>query len=149
MTTDSRSSRIEVQVPGDLERAELLIRNLRRELEDIGLETIGIPSVDRKPGARGGGGDLPAVFLLKLVPQLVGKTATAITNWFRRSGERSVELTIGGDSIKLSRATPDQQDRLVALLEAKAGGLPALRGPGNADVVPPASSPPELPSGES
>lgn len=113
------STYVEIAVrDADEASTEELVRNLRRELHDIGMETASAPCLADLTGARGMG-ELPAAFLLKVVPELIGRTARAMGEWLKRSGRHTVELTIGGDSIKLSRATPDQQDRLIALLEAK------------------------------
>ncbi|HUZ56380.1 MAG TPA: hypothetical protein VMU94_28135 [Streptosporangiaceae bacterium] len=50
--------------------------------------------------------------VIKLGPEGLGVVLARIADWLSRN-DRIVEITIGADTLKLGRATQDQQDRLV------------------------------------
>ena len=118
METDT-TVRLDVYADGDELAAEVLGRQLRAALMEDDLEALPVRDPDAPVGARAGGAELPSAVLLKFGPQLVGRAARAIMGWFHRSRLLEVELTIAGNSIRLSHATPQQQERLIELLEAQ------------------------------
>lgn len=95
--------------PGEL--AELTGR-LRAELLDLDVQAVdavaegGIPE-----GAKG----LPAIggwLVLHLGREGLRTVLDKIADWASRN-DRPVEITLGGDVLKLGRATRDQQDKII------------------------------------
>jgi len=115
----SASTELKVQIREPLGGAKLsrLAIELQQALADEGVEAVQVRE-GAPPDTRASGAEIPGALMLKLVPSLLGKAAAAILGWFRRSGERSVELSIGGRTIKLTKASADQQQQLIDLLAA-------------------------------
>jgi hypothetical protein len=115
----SASTDLKVQIRERLGAAKLsrLAIELEQALADEGVETTRIRE-GAPVDARAWGAEIPGALVLKLVPSLLGKAAAAILGWFRRSGERSVELSIDGRTIKLTKASAEQQQQLIDLMAA-------------------------------
>jgi hypothetical protein len=103
--------RVELVPDADAGRTDELTAALRRELLELD-----VARVDREErlGPKGSKGlELGAlvVVLAKTAPALAGVVRT-LQAW-RSRGNRSVKLSIDGDTIELSGASSEQQDRLI------------------------------------
>lgn len=110
--------RVEITSAGDVEPARLeeLTASLRRELNDLDVESVE-PAPGRSPPA---GAKAAEVLALGALVVKVAKSAgsvlpvvRALQEWASRGG-RTVKLDIGGDTIELTGASREQQDRLIA-----------------------------------
>ena len=132
----SRQMTITIHDP-DVERLEELSSVLRQELLDLGVDDVERASAGEAPaGTRGV--DIAAIGVLIVAFQepLVAVTAIvgAIRGWMSSSrGSHAVELTVGGQTLKIDSASREQQDRLIDEFVA------ALHASGESN--PPASSP--------
>src|SRR5262249_33766005 len=101
----------------DSERLQELTDRLRAELLELDVEDVsGVPETEAPPGSRAV--DLAAVgaLLVSMTDsmQLLGRLVAAVRSWLARSSaERSVELTIGDKTLRVTNASSDQQDRLI------------------------------------
>ena|ERR1700722_16915196 len=95
--------------PGEL--AELTGR-LRAELLDLDVEAVNpVAGGDLPEGAKG----LPAIagwLMVHLSREGLGTALRTMADWASRN-DRTVEVTLSGDVLKLSRASRDQQDKII------------------------------------
>jgi hypothetical protein len=106
----------------DLERLEI---NLRRELyllDEVTIEPV--TSGEVPEGARALEAIAIGQLLVKFGPDALKLLSTTVRAWLQRSSARSVELTINGDSIKLGKASSDDQERLLALFISNHSSAP-------------------------
>jgi hypothetical protein len=93
------------------ELAELTGR-LRAELLDLDVQAVDpVAAGDIPAGAKG----LPAIggwLMVQLGREGLGTVLGKLADWASRN-DRAVEVTLGGDVLKLSRATRDQQGQIV------------------------------------
>ena len=110
--------RVEIASAGDVEPARLeeLARSVRRELNELEVESVE-PAVAGTPPARAQAGEVLALgALVVTVVKSAGSmlpVVRALQEWASRGG-RTVKLDIGGDTIELTGASREQQDRLIA-----------------------------------
>jgi hypothetical protein len=101
----------------DTERLQELTEGLRAELLELDVEDIsGVREGEGPPGSRAV--DMAAVGALlvsmKGSMQLLGHLVVAVRSWLARSSaERTIELTIGDKTLRMTNASSDQQDRLI------------------------------------
>ena len=85
---------------------------LRAELLDLDIGQVGLlPSEDVPSGAKG----VAAVagwLLVELGPDALRAVLAKVADWVTRNG-RMVEVSYGGDTLKLGRATREQQERII------------------------------------
>jgi hypothetical protein len=97
------------------EVGELALR-LRRRLLELDADIAPAPGAAAPEGAKAG--EIAAVgALLVGFAQCVGgvgSIVTAVRSWVGGHPERAVELELDGDKIKITGATSEQQERLVA-----------------------------------
>lgn len=110
----------------DDEELSSLAARLRDELLDLDVADVSTaPGRDELPdGAKGL--ELAAIgtLLVKFVatPEMVKKVVSAIRGWLARQRVRSVEITLDGDTLKLTNASSGEQERLVELWVARHAG---------------------------
>jgi hypothetical protein len=101
----------------DTERLEEVTDRLCDELLELDVEDVsGVREGEAPLGSRAV--DLAAVGALlvsmKDSIQLLGHLVAAVRSWLTRSSaERTVELTIGDKTLRITNASSDQQDRLI------------------------------------
>jgi hypothetical protein len=101
----------------DAQRLEELTVALRRELLDLGVDDVQrVSDGEAPPGTRGL--DAASVGALLVAfnqsAHAVGAIVSLIRSWLgSASSGRSVELTVGDNTLKLSSVTKEQQDQLV------------------------------------
>ena len=103
----------------DTERLAELSNALCADLLALDVDDVTPVSAGAPPsGARGV--DVQTVDALlvtgRAVVDLLGPLISAVRSWMDRHGDatpRTVELTVGDKTLKVTDATPDQQDRLV------------------------------------
>jgi hypothetical protein len=112
----SDSEKLLLQVcagPGE-DAAELAARVgwLRDELLDLDVAGVDrLPDEAVPPGAKG----VAAVtewLLVRLGPEALGSLLAKVGDWVTRN-DRVVEVSYGGDTLKLSRATREQQEKII------------------------------------
>jgi hypothetical protein len=115
--------RLDVALERDADSAELedATMDLRDEL--LGLD---VDDVDRvasgepaPPGARGGEVALLAGLAVQVGRASLGTVVTAIQQWVARRNDRTVKLTLDGDSIELSNVAREDQRRLIETFVAR------------------------------
>ena len=110
--------RVEITSAGDLEPARLeeLTASLRRELNELEVEAVE-PAPGGSPPAGAKVGEVLALGALVVkVAKSTGSVLAvvrALQEWASRGG-RTVKLEIDGDTIELTGASQEQQDRLIA-----------------------------------
>lgn len=111
--------KIEVFEPdADEERLNELTQNLRHDLLELDVESVSSVSAGEAP-IDSKGIELAAVGALVLVlkssVELATQVVTAVRSWLQRgpSSERTLRLTLNGQTLELSAATDAQQQQLV------------------------------------
>jgi len=117
MAVDELETTVELVVP-DADPAELeeITANLRRELLDLDVDSVDRPPPGEAPeGSRGIALALGALVVKFAAPKLLEGLVAVIKGWASRhgGGARSVKLTMDGDSLEVSGATSEEQDRLI------------------------------------
>jgi len=101
----------------DAERLAELTDGLRSELLELDVDDVRrMPGAAPPPGSRGVDPAAVGALLVTLngSVQLVAHLVTVARSWLDRSSTpRTVELTVGDATLRLSAATADQQDRLI------------------------------------
>src|SRR4051794_5280508 len=92
--------------PAVVEDLTALLREELLELDIAGAEPVETPAPDDSKGLGAAG----AWLAVHLGPTALRAVANTIAQWAARN-HKSVELSIGGDSLKLSGVNPDQMDR--------------------------------------
>lgn len=105
-------------VPEDGEELDAAF-SLRRELLDLDIDAAELVDGEVPDGAKSGSG-LVATLGVKFGPAALKAVFAKIRDWLART-ERGVELTIDGDTIKLTGATAAQQEQLLAVWLARHG----------------------------
>lgn len=124
MAGDARELRVQIEPQSDADAEELasLAIQLRRELDALDVQSVDLERAEAVPeGAKGLDVLALGTLIVKLGPVAVDVVARVVQGWLRRSTARSAELQIDGDVIKLTGASSQDQERLLALLEAKHG----------------------------
>lgn len=111
--------RVELVEPdGDPEVLEVLMRDLRQELLQLDVESVStVPVASAPPGSKGLDMAAAAALLVQVQGSVtaLSTVVSAVRAWLRRGKESgaSVKLTIGDRTLELTRATTEQQERLV------------------------------------
>ena len=114
----------------DEESAELS-RNLRTEFLDSDIDDVApVASGPAEAGAKSGGGIVAGSLLVTVAPTVVRHVMEIVSSWLQRQ-PTDVEIEVGGQKIK-GPVTPEQRDRLVAILLERARADP----PGTGDAGP-------------
>lgn len=101
-------------IDSDAEELADLAGELRAELLSTDVGSVALLSVEAAPDGAKGAGSLGG-WLAAQFGTLEGLRAlmAAVRGWASRTG-RSVEVSIGGDTLKLTAATVQQQEEIVA-----------------------------------
>jgi membrane-associated protease RseP (regulator of RpoE activity) len=124
MAGDMRELKIQIEPQADADAEELasLATQLRRELDALDVQSVQLERAGEVPeGAKAVEVLALGSLIVKLGPVAVGVIARVVQGWLKRSAARSAELQIDGDVIKLTGTSLQDQERLIALLEAKHG----------------------------
>lgn len=116
-TNEALAVRVEVASSADFDAARLeeATAALRRELIDLDVESVERVEGDPAPaGAKVGDVLALGALVVKVARSAASVTAVvrALQDWAARGG-RSVKLDVGGDTIELTGASREQQDRLI------------------------------------
>lgn len=105
-----------VQVNGtaddDQDGLAVLVRRLRVELLDLDVDTVDPLTGDNVPDGAKGVSALIGALGIRLGAAGFAAAFTKIRSWASRN-ERSVEVTIDGDSIKVTGVSSTQQEQLI------------------------------------
>ena len=115
---DALAVRVEIASAGDVAPARLeeLTASLRRELSELDVESVELAPGAAPPAGAKVGEVLAVGALVVKVAQSAASVlplVRALQEWASRGG-RTVKLDVGGDTIELTGATREQQDRLIA-----------------------------------
>jgi hypothetical protein len=111
-----RSDGLVLQVyPGpddDAEELAELTRLLQGELLDLDVAAVERFPVGAVPAGTKGVAAFAGWLAVQLGPEALRAVLAKIANWAARS-DRSVEVTYSGDTLKLTRATREQQEKII------------------------------------
>ena len=111
----------------DAEQLATLTDYLRAELLELDVDGVSRPEIgEAPPGTRGAGIAATGALLVTLGQSVdaVQSVLATIGNWLSRGAgsQRSVKVTIDGDTVELSKATAAEQETLIALFVSKHAG---------------------------
>lgn len=110
----------------DTQEVAVLTAELRRDLVELGADVAELSEPGDVPeGAKAIEVAGIGALLVKFAPTALGMVVRTVQAWLRRSAARTAELRIDGDVILLTGASSAEQERLIALLEAKHGRSPS------------------------
>jgi Effector Associated Constant Component 1 len=116
MSVDELETTVELGVP-DADPAELdeITAKLRRELLELDVDSVErAPAGEAPDGSRGIPLALGALVVKFAAPKLLAALVGVIKSWAsRHGGARSVKLTMNGDSLEVTGASSEEQDRLI------------------------------------
>ena len=98
-------------LPADDEETADLVRRLRSELLDLDVDAVEPVDTDVPDGAKSGAG-IGATLAVRLGATALKTLFGKLRDWVARTG-RSVEVTIDGDTVKVTNPTAEQQEQLV------------------------------------
>jgi hypothetical protein len=85
---------------------------LRNALLDLDVHGVdGLPG-EAGPSDTKGIAEIAGSLLVRLGPETVRAVLAMVTDWVTRN-DRVVEVSYGGDTLKLRRATRDQQEKII------------------------------------
>jgi hypothetical protein len=117
MTEKTTDLAIQIEPEEDADATELdqITNQLRSELLDLDVEAVQRVSTDEvPPGARAIDVAMLGALVIKLGPSAIMPVVRGIQSWLRRSRiARSAELTINGQSIKVTGISPAKQEELI------------------------------------
>ncbi|MFC5006325.1 hypothetical protein ACFPIJ_51955 [Dactylosporangium cerinum] len=105
----------------DDEAVAALARRLRAELLDLDVEQVEALTEDTAPAGAKGLGSLVGLLGVTLGSAGLSSVLAIIRDWSTRNNH-AVELTIDGDTVKIERATPQQQEQLINAWVARHAG---------------------------
>jgi hypothetical protein len=118
-----------VEDGADEARLEELALLLRQELLTLDVRSVEpAHDGDAPAGTRGGLAAIAGLLSISLAPglQVVGAVVAVVRDWLRRSGGgRTVKLSMDGDTIELTGASDEVQQRLVDAWVRKHSGTDA------------------------
>jgi hypothetical protein len=94
---------------GDLEELTLLLRG---ELLDLDVAAVERRSDEAPPPDAKGLAAVAGWLVVQLGPEALRVVLAKVADWAARN-DRGVEVTIGGETLKLTRATREQQQRII------------------------------------
>jgi hypothetical protein len=109
----SDSSGLVLQVyPAPEDDAAELAGWLRAELLDLDVRDVERLPEGAVPAGAKGVADVAGWLLVQLDPEAVRAVLAKVADWISRN-DRMVEVSYGGDTLKLSRASREQQDKII------------------------------------
>jgi hypothetical protein len=121
VVSGSEQVRLRVEAADDEDESDLaeLTLRLRAELLDLDVAAIDtVPADKDAPDRAKGLLTVAGKLLVWLGPAGLGAVLGKVADWAARNG-RAVEITINGDSLKLGRASREEQGRLVEAFLAR------------------------------
>ncbi|WP_020389423.1 effector-associated constant component EACC1 [Kribbella catacumbae] len=116
-----------IEEGADEARLEELALLLRQELLTLDVRSVEpVREGDAPPGTRGGLAAIAGLLSVSLAPglQVVGAVVAVVRDWLRRSGGgHTVKIAIDGDTIELTGASDEIQQRLVDAWVRKHSGM--------------------------
>lgn len=85
---------------------------LRSELLDLDVQDVGSVALGDMPLGAKGASAVPAWLLVHLGPEALRAVLAKVGDWVARN-DRVVEVSYGEDTLKVTRATREQQERIV------------------------------------
>jgi len=115
--------RLDVALERDADAAELEDATLELREELLGLDVDDVEHVASgeaaPPGARGGEVAILAGLAVQVGRASLGPIVAAIQQWVARRNDRTVKLTLEGDSIELTNVAREEQHRLIEAFVAR------------------------------
>ena len=104
------------------EDAPVMLRRLRTDLLDLDVAAVDVLSLESVPeGAKSVSGTVGALAVKLAGPAVLKALVARVRDWVTRNG-RSVEITLDGDTLKLTGVSRQQQDELIAVWLARHEG---------------------------
>jgi hypothetical protein len=97
---------------GDQEDVAILVGRLRAELLDLDVDAVEPASEESVPDGAKSATGLAGMLTLRLGRAGLKAVFAKLRDWVARNG-RSVEVTIDGDTVKVTGATLEQQEKLI------------------------------------
>jgi hypothetical protein len=86
---------------------------LRSELLDLDVSAVDrLPDEAVPPGGKGGVAAVAGWLAVQLGPEALRAVLAKVADWVSRN-DRVVEVSYGGDTLKLGRATREQQEKII------------------------------------
>jgi hypothetical protein len=104
--------RVSSTADGDQEDVAILVGRLRAELLDLDVDAVEPASAESVPDGAKSAAGLAGMLTLRLGRAGLKAVFAKLRDWVARNG-RSVEVTIDGDTVKVTGATLEQQERLI------------------------------------
>jgi hypothetical protein len=96
----------------DAEELAELAGWLRGELLDLDVQGVDRLPGEAVPGGAKGVADVAGWVLVQLGPEALRVVLAKVADWVTRN-DRMVEVSYGGDTLKLGRATREQQEKII------------------------------------
>jgi hypothetical protein len=112
------SLRVEASDDADAQEIDDLAAELRERLLELDVESVDAARAgEAPPGTRAGDAFAIGGLIVSLVasPELLKGAIGTIQSWLAARSGKTVELELGGDKIKLTGLTSDQQQRFIEL----------------------------------
>lgn len=106
----------------DKEELEEIVAELQNDLNSIdSVQSSLIESKDFDERTKGNGQQIGALLLQILQTSGITTMIGVIGTWLQRDKRRSIEITVGDNSIKLNDITQKQQDELIEWFQIQTG----------------------------
>jgi hypothetical protein len=135
MTTEEQLSQFTLRIASpeaDAEELEELTRQLRDEIAEVNVESVGLmPGAPAPEGAKGAQATMQGQLAVTLRPNALPDFLGMLRDWLTRHEDRRVEVTlnIGGNPVNIKAAADDLAKVMQALYDA-----PAINRSGGADL---------------
>jgi hypothetical protein len=110
--------RLTAEGEADAEAVDVLTSQLRDQLLELDVDSVvPITAGEAPPGTRAGEEVVLGSLMVTLAqsPELFKALAGVLQSWLGSRPARSIELQIGGDTLKVSGVSSDEQQRLIQL----------------------------------
>jgi hypothetical protein len=114
--SESQALRLDIGLQPDADPTEVedATLQLRTELLELDVDTVERPrGAEPPPGTRGPEVALLGTLVLSAGQDVIRAVVQTIQGWIGRSESRSVKVTLGDDTIELTNASDEAQQRLV------------------------------------
>lgn len=108
--------RIVEEAETDAGELDALTTKLRRDLLELDVDAVSRPRIGAPDGARGVDAALVGALMIKVAASanMLSAIVRAVRSWLSRHEGRRIKLEIQGDTIEVTGASSDQQERLIA-----------------------------------
>jgi hypothetical protein len=104
--------RVSAGLEDDTGQLAELAGRLRSELLDLDVQDVDRLSGEGVPPGAKGVAAIAGWLSVRLAPEALREVLAKVADWVTRN-DRVVEVSYGGDTLKLSRATREQQERII------------------------------------